>query len=111
MWGITCYVRAAYSQFDEKVFQRLGDKVYGDMVGRNPSLRKEKDMTKTISFDFEDALDEREAEGIEQGIEKGEAEGRRKVALHLLKSDVDEETIRRATQLTKRELAALKKAL
>ena len=60
MWGIVCYVRAAYPQFDEKVFQKMGDKVYGDMLRRNPRLRKEKDMSKQVSFDFEDALAERE---------------------------------------------------
>ena len=42
------------------------DKVYGDMLRRNPRLRKEKDMSKQVSFDFEDALAEREAIGIEQ---------------------------------------------
>ena len=112
MWGIMCYVQAAYPQFDREVFHNLGDKVCRDMIRKNPSLKQEESMAKTLSFDFEDALAEREAEGLAkgeaEGLAKGEAEGRRKVALRLLKSDVDEETIRQATKLTKRQLKLLK---
>ena len=117
MWGITCYVQAAYPQFDEEVFQNIGDKVYADMVANNPKLKEEEGMSKPLSFDFEDALAEREAEGlakgkaegIEQGIEQGEAEGRRKVALRMLKAKMSEADIQQLTKLTKHELELLKK--
>ena len=128
MWGITCYVRAAYPQFDGEVFQNIGDKVYRDIVSSNPKLQEEEGMSKPLSFDFEDALAEREAEGLAkgkaegiqqgkaegiqqgkaEGIQQGEVTGRRKVALRMLKAKMSDADIQRLTKLTKRELELLK---
>ena len=72
-------------------------------------------IPRPISFDFEDALAEREAKGLAKGeakgLAKGKAKERRKVALRMLKAKMSDTDIQQLTKLTKRELKLLKRGL
>ena len=111
MWGIMHYVQAAHPHLDAEVFEKIGDKVYRDMVKENPCLKEEEGMAKPLSFDFEDALADREAEGLVKGIQQGKLAAQRDIALSLLKQGIPEATVCNTTKLSRKEVQLLKKSL
>ena len=103
--AMAVYINKINPKFTLDVFTKIETK----------NVKKEKRIMQKFKTIREEFLEEGREEGLEEGLEKGREEGReegiKKVAMMMIKNNIDDSDILLFTKLSKKELQALKKEL